>query len=58
MDIIKEESFPHSRLLTSTSFIGKFVHPLGGGGMGRVKVGIIILTSYEFNFIREHENLV
>ena len=36
------------------SFIGQFVHPVGGEGIGY----IVILASYKFNFMRIHDNLV
>ena len=42
------------------SFIGQFVHLVGGEGMGygMWMGGIVILASWEYNFIRIHENLV
>ena len=50
------EIFCQSKLITWTSFIGQFVHPVGGGDMG--KGGIVILASYKFHFIRVSDNLV
>ena len=42
-------------LLTGTSFVGRFVHPVGWGGMGlRELIGegrIVILAIYKFHFI-------
>ena len=34
VDIISGENCHHFRLLTLTSFIGQFVNPVGGEGMG------------------------
>ena len=46
-------------LLTWTSFIGQFLHPLGGQGRGKGGGwGIVILANYKFHFIRVHDNLV
>ena len=55
MDIMTEEKFTQFRLLTSTSIIGQFIHPVG---LSRLMEGIVILASYKFYFIRVHDNLV
>ena len=47
------------RLLTWTSFIGQFVHSVRGRDRLNVVIGVfVILTSYKFQFIRVHDNLV
>ena len=43
------------RLLTWTSHIGQFVHPVGGDRMG-LDGEIIILASYKFYFIKVRNN--
>ena len=47
-------------LLTCNAFHGQFVHPVEGEGKGymRLMVGIVILASWEFHFLREQENVV
>ena len=37
--------------------IGYFVHPLAGVGMGE-RGWIVILDSYKFHFLREHDNML
>ena len=51
------ENLP-SILLIWTTFIGKFVHSLGEGGVKWAVGCIIILARCENDFIRVHENLV
>ena len=46
------------RLLRLTSFIGQFVHKVGGNGVKKLGGGIVILSSCEYYFFRVHENLV
>ena len=60
MDIMTGENCRQFRLLTGTSFIGQFVHTVGGEAMGLRgwKGGIVILPSYVYNFIREHDRVV
>ena len=57
MDILTGKKI---RLLQWVSFIGQFVYPVEGEGMGyRVLMGgIIILASCEYQFNKVHENLV
>ena len=44
---------------TWTSLIGKFVHPVGERGKGKVMdKWMIILAMYKINFLRVHNNLV
>ena len=59
MDIITGENCQY-RLLFPPSFIGQFVYPLGGKGMGkrRWREGIVILALYKFHFTRKHDDLV
>ena len=46
-------------LLTWNSFIGQFVQSVEGRVRGKgVEGGVVILFSWKFHFIREHENLV
>ena len=39
-------------------FFGQFVHPVRGDGVKGWMGGIVILASYEFHFIKVHNNLV
>ena len=43
------------RLLVSASFIGRFVSPVGGIGVGN---GYRYLACWDYHFNRVHENLV
>ena len=60
MDIITGEKLLSITLLTCNTFIGQFVHPVGGDWKGYVglMVGIVILASCEYHFLREQENVV
>ena len=54
MDIMTWENCLQFRLLAWTSFIGQFIHPVGGEWI-RLRVwigGIVILASYKFHFVR------
>ena len=46
------------RLLTWTSFIGQFVHPVGGKGRSKDGKGVVILANHKFYSSRVDDNLV
>ena len=58
--IAKKKLSSSINLLIWTSFIGQYVHPVGGYGIGYSwqMGGIVILACCEYYFIRVHDNLV
>ena len=57
MDIMKREKV-RLPTWTMTSYICQFVHPVLGDGIKGLDGGIVFLASYEFHFIRVHDNLM
>ena len=60
VDILTRKNCGQFRLLIWTSFTVSFVNSAGEEGMGqRGMMGrIVILASYEYHYIRVHENVV
>ena len=61
VDILTGEVCRHFRLLIWTLLIGQFVHKLLGkeiGLRGCMRGGVVILTSWYYDFIRVYKNLM
>ena len=58
IEYITGENCRQFRLLKWTSFIGQFIHLVGGDGIMGMDREVVILASTKFHFIRVHDNLM